>query len=147
MIPNPYILLVVVACFIANGFYWFDAGQTKANLEWTAKAETARANAEKMARDKERYWQGELNANVEHYQTQMSATRDKLATAVASLQSRSARRPDMPGDTEASSRCAGSTGAELSKPDGEFLAREAARADEIVGQLILCQGYARTVSK
>lgn len=34
--------------------------------------------------------------------------------------------------------CAGATGAELSRPDAEFLVREAARADEIRAGLVAC---------
>lgn len=62
----------------------------------------------------------------------------KLDTAVASLRDRPERaaRPGTP--TAAASNCKGSTGAELSRPDAEFLTREAARADGVRADLAAC---------
>lgn len=53
----------------------------------------------------------------------------KLASALASLRSRPSRSEQHPNSQDVASTC---TGRELSKEDGEFLAREAARADQLI---------------
>jgi hypothetical protein len=62
----------------------------------------------------------------------------KLDAAVASLRNRPERaaRPSTP--TTSAPDCKGSTGAELSRPDAEFLTREAARADGVRADLAAC---------
>lgn len=59
----------------------------------------------------------------------------RLKSVNAELQHRKERDSSKSTDTAA---CSGATGAELSKQDAEFLAREAARADEVVVQLNYC---------
>lgn len=59
----------------------------------------------------------------------------RLSTALASLRSRPARRVETPATAAA---CTGATGADLSRPDAEFLVGEAARADHQRQRLDLC---------
>jgi hypothetical protein len=59
----------------------------------------------------------------------------KLQSVTRELQSRQKR--DSSNTTNAAA-CSGATGAELSKEDAEFLAREAARADTVVENLNYC---------
>lgn len=59
----------------------------------------------------------------------------RLKSVNAELQHRKERDSSKSTDTTA---CSGATGAELSKQDAEFLAREATRADEVVVQLNYC---------
>jgi hypothetical protein len=58
----------------------------------------------------------------------------RLSSALSELQQRQTRI----GSSDTTRSCSGSTGAELSKEDAEFLAREAARADAVVGDLNYC---------
>jgi capsule polysaccharide export protein KpsE/RkpR len=58
----------------------------------------------------------------------------RLGSALSELQQRQTRVSG--SDTTRS--CSAATGAELSKEDAEFLAREAARADTVVGDLNYC---------
>lgn len=62
----------------------------------------------------------------------------QLADALDSLRNRP-ERPAVPGATPA---CPGATGAELYQQDAGFLAREAARADQLRADLAHCQGQA-----
>ena len=59
----------------------------------------------------------------------------KLSTALSELQLRKKRDSSNPTDTAS---CSGATGANLSKEDAEFLAREASRADTVVENLNYC---------
>jgi hypothetical protein len=59
----------------------------------------------------------------------------RLKSVTDELQQRPKRDSRDPTDTAA---CSGATGAELSREDAEFLAREAARADSVVTNLNYC---------
>jgi hypothetical protein len=59
----------------------------------------------------------------------------RLRTVTAELQQRQKRDSRESTDTAA---CSGATGAELSREDAEFLAREASRADQVVENLNYC---------
>lgn len=59
----------------------------------------------------------------------------QLSSALSELQQRQTRKDNGPND---STTCSGATGANLSKEDAEFLAREAARADAVVENLNYC---------
>ena len=48
------------------------------------------------------------------------------------------QRQDRPSGTDTARDCKGTTGAELSRQDAEFLTREAARADQLRSALELC---------
>lgn len=61
----------------------------------------------------------------------------KLDSALVELRNRPPRS-GRPGVPPSSGTCAGSTGAELSRPDAEFLVWEAARADRLQASLIQC---------
>lgn len=65
----------------------------------------------------------------------------RLADALEQLRNRPERPADMPEAGRAA--CAGSTGAELSRPDAAFLEREAARADVLRAELGACQDRER----
>lgn len=63
---------------------------------------------------------------------QIRAINSKLSSTLEQLRQRPERLPDPPA------ACAGTTGAELSRPDADFLAREAARADRLRQALAAC---------
>ena len=58
----------------------------------------------------------------------------KLQSALSELR----QRQDRSGSTDTARNCKGTTGSELSRQDAEFLAREAARADQLRAALELC---------
>ena len=63
---------------------------------------------------------------------QIRAINSRLSSTLEQLRQRPERLPDPPA------ACEGTTGAELSRPDADFLAREAARADRLRQALAAC---------
>lgn len=110
----------------------------------------AKLDAEKAAtviaqRDKE----AELQANMDKLRTEKNREAAKLRRTVAALTDSLRDRPDRPADpaSSAGASSAGCTGAELYKPDGNFLVGEAARADQIRLALKSCQDAYQAASK
>lgn len=143
--PSPLMILAVVIAFVLNGFYWFAKGVSSEDTRWTAKVTAERLQATEAARAKETMWQGVVNETSKAYLTQISGIRGNLAVALGSLRDRPERPRDLPAAARAD--CAGGTGAELSRPDAEFLSREAARADELRAGLETCYAYADTLRR
>jgi hypothetical protein len=100
-------------------------------------AEAARL-AEASNRAAERIHTAELTAITERTADENRALADSVARLSRSLQDRPPRPSGGAVPTGAADPVA-CTGAELYRPDGEFLAREAARADGIRLQLAACQ--------
>ncbi len=136
MIPSPMLMLAVVLAFVANGFYWFASGSNSADTRWKAKINQERAESQAAARATEQRHQEAANAIARRHANNVSTIRRNLDIALDSLRD----RPDRPAGVPEATRpgCAGSTGAELSRPDAEFLVREAARADDIRAGLDAC---------
>jgi hypothetical protein len=136
MIPSPMLILAVVIAFVVNGFYWNAHGSNAADTRWTAKIEKERADAATAARATEQRWQGVVNETSKHYLTRIAQQRRTLDTALDSLRD----RPERPAaDAQpAKTDCPCGTGAGLCRQDGEFLTREAARANEIRAGLDAC---------
>ncbi len=65
----------------------------------------------------------------------------KLQSALGELR----QRQERPSSADTARDCKGTTGAELSRQDAEFLAREAARADQLRSALELCYRQYDTV--
>lgn len=143
MLPNPMLILAVVVAFVLNGFYWNAHGSNSADTRWKAKIEQQRADAEAKAREQEKTWQEAANAIVKNQDAKLAATRRNLNDALDSLRDRPDRAPadSKPTGTD----CKGSTGAELSRRDSEFLTGLAARADEIRIGLEACYEFADKV--
>ena len=128
MIPNPMLVLAVVLAFIANGFYWHANGVNAENTRWKAKTFQEIAQASEAARKQESMWQGVVNETAKNYQGKVDGIRRNLDIALDSLRARPERADPAAGASGSASTCG--TGASLCREDGEFLTREAARADE-----------------
>lgn len=91
-------------------------------------------------KSREKAWIAEINQGNQKYEDTINGIGVKLADVLIWMQQRPARMPE-------SSRpaCKGATGAELSGPDADFLARESARADILQAALDRCQTYNDTV--
>lgn len=74
---------------------------------------------------------------IKEKDNEIFAINGRLSAALIELRKRPPRRsePQLPKDTAA---CSGATGSDLSGPDSEFLAGEAARADRMRSDLNLC---------
>lgn len=145
MIPNPYLILAVVVAFVLNGFYWHAHGSNAADARWSAKITAERLAATEAARAKETMWQGVVNETAKNYQAKVAGVRRNLDVALDSLRDRPERPGNLPDHPRAD--CAGASGAELSGADAEFLAREAARADEQRAGLDACYAWADAIRR
>ena len=136
MIPNPMLILAVVVAFVLNGFYWHASGENAADVRWKSKINQERADAQAAARSTEQRWQGVVDETQKRYMARIADQRRNLDTALDSLRS----RPDRPAaDAKpAPTDCPCGTGTGLCRPDAEFLAREAARANDIRAGLVAC---------
>lgn len=145
MMPSPMLILAVVVAFVLNGFYWNARGANAENTRWTAKITAERLAATEAARTKEQMWQGVVNETAKNYEAQVASVRRNLGIALDSLRRRPERAGNLPDHPRAD--CSGATGTELSRPDAEFLAGEAARADGIRAGLEACYAYADALKR
>lgn len=116
---------------------------TIAHTEELRVREVKRADDERAARSKEQQWNLKLNEVEQRRINENERLRNLAASAVASVQQRPNRQPaPASGSTTPATTCKAATGAELSRPDAEFLIRLAERADEQRSALSACyQAY------
>lgn len=105
--------------------------------------EVKRADDERAARSKEQEWNFKLNEVEQRRIDENERLRTIAASAVASVQQRPNRQPaPASGSSTPATTCKAATGAELSRPDAEFLIRFAERADQQREALSACyQSY------
>jgi uncharacterized membrane-anchored protein YhcB (DUF1043 family) len=90
-----------------------------------------------------------LQATLGNQLQDLTNEKDRIATRLADATRRLQQRPDrLPATAQAGgagaapAACQGTTGAQLSRPDAEFLEREAARAEQLRAALSACyQAY------
>lgn len=110
-----------------------------AHAEQERERQVVRAADELAARNKEQAWAERLGKTEQEKQDEIDRVRAAGAAAIAGLQNRPDRKPaGASGVPTAAPACQGATGAELSRPDGEFLAGLAQRADEQRAALTAC---------
>ena len=132
----PWWILAVVLAFAAGGIAGEWDGARRANQRWEKKTAADYVESVKTALDTERFWQGVVNETARNYEAKLVDVRRNLNIALDSLRSRPDRAPGVSEAPRAD--CAGGTGAELSRPDAEFLVGEAARADRLRAALDAC---------
>ena len=135
-------VILVIACFGAykRGLHHGEAKiQAKWDSERTAIMQAAQqAIQERIAAEEQlRRQADEQQKTYQQKITRLTADRDALLRSVRERPSRDSGG-DVPGTAAAGDRCAGCTGAGLSREDAEFLVGEAARADRIAEQLSAC---------
>ena len=146
MIPGPYMILAAVLFLaVTNAWTWARATNI-ADTKWTAKIQTERAKSEADARATEQRHQEAANAIARRYTAEVSTVRRNLDLALDSLRDRP-ERPAAGMSEAARADCEGGTGAELFRADAEFLAREAARADEQRAGLDACYRHVDAAMK
>jgi hypothetical protein len=126
----------------------------KVNQEWDkerAAQEAAYAQAQAEARIKEQELQANADAIRQEKDREIRNLNARTTALTNSLRDRSERptteTSTLPSTTTNGSTATGCTGKELYRPDGEFLAREAARADELRFLLKQCRDQYETLSK
>lgn len=141
--PSPILILAAVLVLALSNAYSYMSGSKHESARWAAKITAERLAATEQARATEKTWQEAANAAAKQHQTQIAGVRRNLDIALDGLRN----RPERPINLPATARtgCEGGSGAGLYREDGEFLAREAARADEIRAGLAACYTYADTL--
>jgi len=158
MIPNPWVILgFVVAVIGAAGAGYYqgnEAGQAKVQQAWDkerAEQEAAYAQAQAAAREKEQQLQTNADQIRQEKDREIRNLNARATALTNSLRDR-AERPTteasaVPSAANAGPAPTGCTGEKLYRPDGEFLAREAARADELRALLRQCRDQYETIRK
>ena len=110
-------------------------GEEAERLAWQSKTDQIKAEASEAARVIERTQQEAARNAIQNQLTEERRIAVALRTDIDSLRERPPRtvRVEVPG---APANCEGVTGRELSRPDAEFLAGLAARADRLRAALM-----------
>ena len=133
MITNRYLIGAAVALAAVAGawFHGHHHGKQSAELT-TAQAWLDSAEAARKVQEKQQ--EAVNNAIKKQYREQVRVNSGLLADL-----ERLRERPERPSLPETPrTECEGTTGAELSREDAGFLAREAARADTLRTGLVSC---------
>ena len=123
-----FLFLVIVCGAYFKGYY-----KGKANLQ----AEWDKVVAEQTLKsvETERSMQRKVDTVVEEKNREIARIKRSHAAVVAGLQQRTERPAELPASPETAQNC---TGSDLYRQDAEFLAGEAARADEYAIELQSC---------
>ena len=146
---NPRALLELAAVVCLAGLVWWGynfvhaRGAESVQIKWDAEKrdqaeQSAQVAADALATTKA--LAATLDKQRSTTNAQITALNTSLAAAVAGLSDRPARDSAgaVPRDP-ATGAATGATGADLFRQDGEFLARESARADTLRLRLAQCQ--------
>ena len=158
MIPNPWIILGFVLAIIGAagaGYYQGnEAGQAKVQQAWDkerAAQEAEYAAAQSAAREKEQALQANADQLRQEKDREIRNLNARATALTNSLRDRSERptaeASAVPSTTSNGPAPAGCTGEKLYRPDGEFLAREAARGDELRVLLKQCRDQYETLRR
>ncbi len=124
------LLVAFTTGWIINGWRWNTAA-----LKLAVAQTQARIDAEQKSRNQERALQAAADKARNIKDAEIEIIRSQLDAALVSLRERPLRSADLPS---APGTFPPATGAQLSREDAEFLAREAARADQVVADLNAC---------
>ncbi len=124
-------VIVILSMLGAATWFVFEAGADSVRADM---AETVR-QAVKAAREAEQKKQEKVNDIAQEQHDEQTRINGRLTADLIELRDRPSRR-HLPGGT--GTACKGATGAELSRPDAEFLTRFAARADKAQTGLAAC---------
>lgn len=135
--------VAVAVALAASHWKTYKIGQNDVRAEWTAeKLEQAEQSAKLQVDAAKATADLQTNAdnNRRSKNAQIARLNADLAAAIAGLSERPARpgAGDLPAPA-APGAATGCTGAQLYRPDAEFLARESARADRLLAELGQCQ--------
>ena len=124
------LLVAFTSGWIINGWRWNNTA-----LILAAAQTQARIDAEQKSRTQELALQAAADTARSTKDAEITIIRSQLDAALVGLRERPLRGANLPG---AAGTCPPATGAQLSREDAEFLAREAARADAVVSGLKAC---------
>lgn len=128
----PYKLIALGTILAALvGLHYLDKGYALREQEKSFKArlELSIAKAEKETKETEKKLAESVLKGEQEKNEKLQSINDKLSATIISLQQRPSRPTNTAPTTTIIQAC---TGRELFREDGEFLAREASRADQVV---------------
>lgn len=134
MIPIHSTAYLILAAGIAGAVSGWQVNQWR----WESKY----ADQLEESRKVEQSLQEKINASAKLHNEQVQRIANERDIALDRLRKRPDRLPE-----GSRTNCEGSTGAELSRTDAEFLVRQASRADEQRQALKVCYEYADTVEQ
>ena len=136
-------VIVLIGMLIGLGWAIHDSGYDSGVAdEKVIQAEATRL-AVKAARETEKKNQEKINDGLQKQYDELAGINDNLASSLIRLRTRAARQ-HMSDSSKAN--CKGTTGAELSAEDGQFLIRESTRANKIRAALKACYTHADSVA-
>ena len=155
---NPWLILGFVLAVAAAGgaglYQGHEMGMAEVQQKWDkerAAQEAEYAAAQAAAREKEQALQAgadQLRQEKDREIRNLNARATALSNSLRDRQERpTAEASAVPSATDARPAATGCTGKELYRPDGEFLAREAARGDELRILLKQCRDQYETLRK
>jgi hypothetical protein len=155
---NPWLILGFVLAVAAAGgaglYQGHELGMAEVQQKWDkerAAQEAEYAAAQAAAREKEQALQAgadQLRQEKDREIRNLNARATALSNSLRDRQERpTAEASAVSSTTDARPAATGCTGKELYRPDGEFLAREAARGDELRILLKQCRDQYETLRK
>lgn len=155
---NPWLILGFVLAVAAAGgaglYQGHELGMAEVQQKWDkerAAQEAEYASAQAASREKEQALQAgadQLRQEKDREIRNLNARATALSNSLRDRQERPTTEASaVPSTTSNGPAPAGCTGEKLYRPDGEFLAREAARADELRILLKQCRDQYETLRK
>ncbi len=135
---NPWFLLGAVLAVAAAGSAGYYKGANHGRAEVQQAWDKAYAKAQEEARAKEQAMQAEADRLRQEKDREIRNINARAAALSNSLRDRASRASAVPGAAQTGQTGAGCTGTGLSREDAEFLAGEAARADQLRAALRQC---------
>lgn len=129
-----------VGCLLVLGL--FMSGMGYGTHRANNRHELLRLQAVEKAREREASLQEQIEVNDEQHKAELGRVAAARDAALRRLRDRPERLP-----AASTPACNGATGAQLSRPDAEFLTGEAARADQLRADLDACYGWVEAVRK
>ena len=153
---NPWLILGFVLAIAAAGgaglYQGHELGMAEVQQKWDrerAAQQAEYAAAQAAAREKEQALQANADQLRKEKDREIRDLNARAAALTNSLRDRPSRPASeasaVPGTASAGCSPASCTGAGLSREDAEFLAREAARADELRASLRQCINQYETI--
>jgi hypothetical protein len=147
--------LLIAAAILATLVAVYALGRTdgreRAEAKHTAQLLKQRLQDETQARQTQTQLQEQLDAASKDHAHEISRIRRSHDAALASLRNRPTRPAPAPAGVPApaspAAAASGCTGAELYRPDGEFLAGETARAEILRAEVRACRAAYERASK
>lgn len=128
----------LVTCLISGVFYTYRTGYVHGSTEIQAQWDAEKAQMVEAQRIKEVALQANMDALQKRKNNELASLNRTVNALSDSLRDR-AERPESATPASAGDGAPGCTGAELYRPDGQFLVRESERADRIRLALKECQ--------